>query len=79
MELIILVTFIFNAGLFWGLLKAVILCFVFVFVFVVVCIVATIFDFISHSGECRGKLGRVEMVTLGGLDDHYVSRNDSYT
>ena len=64
-----LVTFIFNAGLFWGLLKAVILCFVFVFVFVVLCIIATIFDFISSTlRECRGKLGWVEMVTLlGGL------------
>ena len=45
------------------------------------------FNFISHSGDCRGKLGRVEMVTLlGGLRFFLEfnmmtvgSRNYSYT
>ena len=53
---------------FYTTMQAVILCFVFLIVFVVFCIVAAIFDFISqHSGDCRGKLGRVEMLTLEGL------------
>ena len=45
------------------------------------------FNFISHSGDCRGKLGRVEMVTLLGGRGFFlqfnmmtiVSRNYSHT